>query len=104
MAGYKTGAPELKQAARDMENTNEQLQGNLKKLGNVLAGTEGAWEGDAHRAFSTLMEHFLNDAQKLNESLNHIAENVSGSADLYDQQEQESAQSLSKLTQTLGGF
>lgn len=102
--GYQTGAPELKQAAQQMENTNEQLQGNLKSLGNVLAGLEGAWAGEAKRAFDTLMEHFMNDAQQLNQSLNTIAEQVSGSADTYTQQEEESAQSLSKLTQTLGGF
>lgn len=102
--GYQTGSAELKQAAQQMENTNEELQGNLSALGNVLGSVEGAWQGQAKKAFDTLMEHFMNDAKQLNQSLNTIAENVSGSADTYTQQEEESSQQLSQLSQTLGGF
>ncbi|MGH3504305.1 MAG: WXG100 family type VII secretion target [Nocardioidaceae bacterium] len=102
--GYQTGAPELKQAAQQMENTNEQLQGNLSSLGNVLSQVEGAWAGQAKKAFDVLMEHFMKDAKQLNQSLQSIAENVSGSADTYTQQEEEASQSLSQLSQTLGGF
>lgn len=103
MAGYKTGAPELRQAAKHMEDTNQALQGNISRLGGILASTQGAWKGEAATSFHTLMERFQNDAKQLNDSLNSIAEQVTGSAQAYEQQEQEASQSLSKLTQTLGG-
>lgn len=103
MAGYQTGAPELKKAAQNMENTNQALQANISQLGNVLASTQGAWQGQAATAFHNLMERFQTDAKQLNDSLNQIAEQVTGSANEYTRQEEESSQSLSKLTQTLGG-
>jgi WXG100 family type VII secretion target len=103
MAGFKTGAPELRDAAKRMEDTNQALQGNLAKLGGVISSTQGAWKGEAATSFHTLMERFQTDAKKLNESLNQISESVTGTAQAYEQQEQEAQSSLSKLTQTLGG-
>lgn len=103
MAGYKTGAPELEKAAKDMEDSNQRLQQNISRLGQVMESTRGAWKGPAAGSFQTLMTRFQEDARKLNESLNRMAESVTGSAQSYRQQEEASQQSLSKLTQALGG-
>jgi WXG100 family type VII secretion target len=103
MAGFQTGADELVKAAQQMENTNQQLQSNLSQLANEVESIAGVWQGEAASAFQTLMTHFQTDAKNLNDSLNQIAEAVSGSATAYRQQEQESQSSLSSITQALGG-
>jgi WXG100 family type VII secretion target len=103
MAGFQTGADELVKAAQQMETTNQQLQQNLSQLANEVEQIQGAWVGEASTAFQTLMTHFNDDAKNLNQSLNQISEAVSGSATAYRQQEQESQQSLSSITQALGG-
>ncbi|HWC83909.1 MAG TPA: WXG100 family type VII secretion target [Pseudonocardiaceae bacterium] len=104
MAGYQTGAPELIQAGKQMESANEQLQANLKNVMSEVEGVAGAWSGQAHSAFVQLMDSFNTDAQKLNENLNKIAEAIAGSAQAYQRQEEESAQSVSSIASALKGM
>jgi WXG100 family type VII secretion target len=103
MAGYTTGAPELIQAGKNMENTNEQLMNALKQLDSEVEQIAGAWAGQAHDAFHTLMEQFGTDAKTLNDNLNKIAEAIAGSAAAYTQQEEQSASDVSAITSALGG-
>jgi WXG100 family type VII secretion target len=103
MAGYQTGTPELQKAAQNMENTNQQLQSNIKQLESILATTQPAWQGQAATAFAHLMQRFQEDATKLNQSLMQIAEQVTGAASSYAQQEENASQQMSRITQALGG-
>lgn len=103
MEGYSAGSPELKTAAGQMESTNTELMGQLSQLASAVEGIAGSWKGQAHTAFQTLMHRYAEDAKKLNDSLVQIAEQVSLSADEYDKQEAEAQQSLSQITNTLGG-
>ena len=103
MAGFQTGADELVKASQQMENTNQQLQSNLSQLAQEVESIQGVWVGEAATAFQTLMTHFQDGAKNLNDSLNQIAEAVSGSATAYRQQEQESQQSICAITQAMGG-
>lgn len=103
MAGYETGSEQLRQAARQMEDANVQLQSHLSALANDVAAVQGAWTGQAASAFQTLMEKFQGDAKQLNDSLQNISEQVVGSAQAYDRQEEEANQSVSAITQALGG-
>lgn len=103
MAGYQTGAPQLIQAGKQMEDTNQQLQAALKQLDSEVEGVASAWAGQAHTAFVNLMTKFGEDAQNLNNALNQIAEAIAGSAKAYQQQEEEAAQSVSSITSALGG-
>jgi WXG100 family type VII secretion target len=104
MAGYQTGAAELIQAAKNMEDTNQQLQGALKNVMGEVENVAASWSGQAHTAFQQLMSQFSDDANKLNQNLNQIAEAVSGSAAAYQRQEEESAQSVSSIQSMLGGM
>jgi len=103
MAGYQTGAAELIQAGKNMNDTNQELQANLSQLANEVESIASAWQGQAATAFAQLMDAFQNDAKNLNDSLNKIAEAIAGSAQAYQQQEEESARSVSSITSTLGG-
>lgn len=102
MANLATGHAELKKAAGDMMNANGELQGQLSQLATAVDAVQGAWKGDAQIAFTQLMARYQEDAKKLNDSLANIAEAVSGSADIYQQQEEEAARSVSEITQALG--
>ncbi|TCP53244.1 WXG100 family type VII secretion target [Tamaricihabitans halophyticus] len=102
MAGFQTGAPELRTAAGEMVNTNTELQGTLRNLANEVQAVSGMWKGQAEAAFQQLMTRFQEDAAKLNESLMNISEAVTGSADAYEQQEEDAAQSVSAIQNMLG--
>ena len=102
MAGYEAGAPELKQAAKQMESANSDLQQQLSSLASEVEGIAGSWAGEAHTAFQTLMARFHEDAQKLNQALLQISEQVSATSTQYEQQEAQAQSSLSNITNTLG--
>lgn len=102
MAGYTTGAPELLKAAQDMNTANDDLSGLLNSLLSKLEPLQGAWKGEAARAFHSLLERYAADAKKLNESLVQISEAVTGTAHEYTRQEQEQSATMSALTQALG--
>ena len=103
MDGFQTGSAELKTAAGQMEQANVDLQGQLSQLASAVEGISGQWHGQAATAFHTLMSRFAEDADKLNKSLNSIAEQVTGSATAYEAQEAQAQQSISQITNTLGG-
>jgi ESAT-6 family protein len=103
MAGYKTGAAELIQAGQRMEDTNEQLQAALQQVMNEVENIRGAWKGSAASAFQNLMETYARDAKDLNDNLNKISEAIAGSAQAYQRQEEESAQSVNSIMGMLNG-
>lgn len=103
MAGYTTGADELLKAGQQMQDSNQQLQGNLAKLAGECEQIEGSWSGQAAAAFQNLMVRFQDDAKKLNTSLDQISEAIAGNANAYRQQEQEASESVSKIASALGG-
>ncbi|CAL9673346.1 ESAT-6-like protein EsxB [Actinosynnema sp. ALI-1.44] len=105
MSGYTTGTQELMQCAKDIISVDEQTQGILNQVRNTVDGVASSWQGQAATAFQTLMTRFDEDARKLQEALRAIAEQMSGSADIYARQEEEQNQSMSSLTSRLaGGF
>ncbi|MGH3435198.1 MAG: WXG100 family type VII secretion target [Sciscionella sp.] len=95
MAGYQTGHAELIKAVQDMNNVNDQLQGNLKRVEGAAESVASAWQGSAASAFQQLIERYKQDAQQLQQKLNHISENVAGSAAAYQRQEEEAKSSFS---------
>jgi ESAT-6 family protein len=103
MTGYQTGHPELKAAADELVQGNQDLMQQLSQLASAVDGVAGQWAGQAHTAFNTLMAKFNTDARTLNDKLLVIAENVSGSADAYLRQEEQANESLSQISTTLEG-
>jgi len=103
MGDFKTGVPELITAANQMVDTNEQLQDQGRQLAQAVDSVQGAWVGAAATAFNSLMERYRADFDTMNTALFTIAENVTGSADLYQQQEEEAAADISAITSTLDG-
>ncbi|HEX4724030.1 MAG TPA: WXG100 family type VII secretion target [Pseudonocardiaceae bacterium] len=102
MAGqFTTGSAEMLAAVTSMEQVNTALQGNLKNLEGEVEGVASAWKGTAATAFQSLMAKFNEDAQKLNQDLQQIADAVRGNQQTYQAAEDEQH---SSMTQILGGL
>jgi WXG100 family type VII secretion target len=101
--GYQTGHAELKSAAQELMNGNSDLMQQLSQLASAIDAVSGQWTGAAHTAFVTLTTKFQEDSKTLNDKLIAIADQVTGSADAYLQQEEQASQSLSSITSTLDG-
>ncbi|MBW4716007.1 WXG100 family type VII secretion target [Saccharothrix obliqua] len=103
MAGYATGVPALQNAAKDIMDTNGNVQGILNNLRNTIDGLAPAWKGSAADAFTNLMNRFNDDAAKLQEALVGIAEQITGTVQTYVQQEEEQSSEMSTILGRLGG-
>jgi WXG100 family type VII secretion target len=103
MAMYQTGHQELMTAAQEMEDGNVDLMDQLKQFISAVDAVEGAWKGAAHSAFQQLSQKFAQDSKALNDNLLAISEAVTGSAQAYQQQEQQATESVTAITATLDG-
>jgi WXG100 family type VII secretion target len=103
MGDFAAGTPEIKKAADDMVSTNQQLQDAGSQLASAVDAVEGAWKGAAQTAFNNLMQQYASDFKNLNDTLFNIAEQTTGSADTYQQQEDQASQDISSIMSTLDG-
>lgn len=103
MSDFETGSAELLTAAGQMMDTNELLMDNGRKLAQAVDAIAGQWVGAAAMAFTNLMAAYQNDFTNLNTALSTISEQVTGSATLYQQQEDEAAADVSAIAATLDG-
>ncbi|GAA4429624.1 hypothetical protein GCM10023148_34090 [Actinokineospora soli] len=103
MAGYGISQEEMAKAAVDVDNVNQQSQDALKSLYNALTPLQDNWSGAASQAFNTLLQRYQDDAVKLHDALQGISEQLKQSNEAYARQEEEASQSLSNITNVLGG-
>jgi early secretory antigenic target protein ESAT-6 len=102
VAGYGTTTEEMRRAAAQVAQVNEQVQAQLSALRNQLAPLAGAWRGEASTAFQGLMARWDTDARTLNEALRGIGEAILGSGRAYQQAEDQQRQSMSAIQGALG--
>jgi len=102
MAGLATGSQELLTAGQDIVNTGDQIDGILKSLNGIIDAVAGSWSGNAYDAFQVLNTRFDEDAKKLNQALKEIAEQMTGGANLYIQQQEEQSQAMNSILGRLG--
>ncbi|QFZ23436.1 WXG100 family type VII secretion target [Saccharothrix syringae] len=102
MAGFSTGHEELVQAGKDIVDTNGNVQGILNNLEGTVEALASTWSGSARIAFDKLMERFNADAAKLQKALLDIAEQMSGTAATYMEQEEQQSQEMSTILGRLG--
>jgi early secretory antigenic target protein ESAT-6 len=101
-SGYGTSTEEMAKAGRHVLGVNEEVQSELNALRTSLGPLAGAWRGEASTAFNGLMARWDADARSLSQALNAIGTAIQGSAQAYQQQEQEQASSLSAIQSALG--
>ena len=100
--GYATGSDELLRLGKQIDDVNSQTQNTLKGLNGKLEILQSAWSGNAATAFHQLLERFNEDTAKLQQALQSISEQITGTAQTYIQQEEEHSSSLSNINSRLG--
>lgn len=102
MAGFTATPEQLTQAAQQMEEKNQALQGVLNQFLSGAEGISGVWKGAAQTAFLNLARRFKDDADRLNQALQQMSEQMTGTSKSYAQQDEAAQQSMSSITNTLG--
>ena len=94
---FKTQADVMVSTAGRMDNTNDEVQGELTRLQGVVDSVRGSWAGQAQVSFDNLMQRYNTSAQQLREALTSISENIRSNARNFDNVEAENTEAFSKV-------
>ena len=73
---FKTQADVMVATAGKVDNTNDEVQGELTRLQGVVDSVRGSWVGQAQVSFDDLMQRYNTSAQQLREALAGLEEAV----------------------------
>ncbi|KGM18908.1 MULTISPECIES: WXG100 family type VII secretion target [Corynebacterium] len=91
---FRTDVATMHKAATNVDDTNNEVQIELKRLRGVVQGTTGSWKGDAQGAFHNMMERWDTSARDLSEALRSIADNIRHNAGSFSTTDSENADSM----------
>ena len=94
---FKTQADVMVATAGKVDNTNDEVQGELTRLQGVVDSVRGSWVGQAQVSFDDLMQRYNTSAQQLREALASISDNIRSNAHNFDHVEAEHAQAFSNV-------
>lgn len=97
MSKFTTEAEVMRATAANVDSTNDEVQGELNRLRNVVDGTRASWEGSAQVSFDQLMQRYNDNALKLREALSAISENIRSNATNFEHVEAENDQSFAQV-------
>ncbi|GGU63431.1 WXG100 family type VII secretion target [Lentzea flava] len=102
MGSFTVGPEDLDRLAKQIIEIDGQTQGTLRQVRSTAESVRASWGGSAADAFTKLMERFDDDTRKLQEALRSIAEQISGSAKTYIENEEQQSQAVSEIANRLG--
>lgn len=91
----------LHTAANDVRTTRSEVDGELKKLWNVVDDLAIAWQGRASSGFQQLMTRWNEDTTKLQEALTSIADLLDKSGTAHQVTDEDQQQMLDKFHSAL---
>ncbi|MCK7677500.1 WXG100 family type VII secretion target [Corynebacterium sp. CCM 9186] len=91
---FRTEAAVMKQAAANVDTTNDDIRNELGRLRSVVEQVRGSWDGAAQASFDELMGRWNTAAVKLQESLGSISENLRNNAGAFENVEAQNADAL----------
>lgn len=94
---FRTEADVMVAAAGRVDNTNNEVQGELTRLRGVVDGLRGSWAGEAQTSFDGLMNRWNSSARDLQEALQAIADNIRSNAKNFEGMEAENASSFNTI-------
>ena len=94
---FKTQADVMVATAGKVDNTNDEVQGELTRLQGVVDSVRGSWVGQAQVSFDDLMQRYNTSAQQLREALTSISDNIRDNARHFDDVEATNAQAFSNV-------
>ena len=96
---FRTEADVMVATAGRVDDTNDQVQGELSRLQGVVDGVRANWAGSAQVSFDNLMQRWNTSARELREALLSISGNIRHNARSFEGMEAENAQAFN----TVGG-
>lgn len=99
---FTTSADDMKRFSAHIDDVNNQIQQELKRLEGVVSTVAGGWSGSAAIAYQNLQTQWNTDAAKLNTVLGEIKEAIDATSALYTSTEGEQSSTMSNITAALG--
>jgi WXG100 family type VII secretion target len=90
------------QGPQQLRDAADELRQNLQRVLQTAEGLQGSWKGRGGVAFQTLNERWNADGLKLQNILNEIADNMDTGFKRQNATDEQTASSMSKITQMLG--
>lgn len=94
---FRTEADVMVATAGRVDDTNNQVQGELGRLRGTVDGVRSSWVGSAQTSFDGLMQRWDNSARELQEALNSISGNIRSNAKNFDSMEAQNAQAFTAV-------
>ena len=101
MADQRAAEGALKQGFAAVESTKADIDGHLKRLEGDLSTIGSSWQGAASVQFTSLMAQWQENAAKVNQALQDLADNLNATNSSFGDNEAETENSFSQL---LGGL
>jgi WXG100 family type VII secretion target len=87
----------LHTAANDVRSTRSEVDGELRKLWNIIDDLAIAWQGQASTGFQSLMQRWNEDTAKLLEAMDNIADLLDKSGTAHQVTDEQQQQMLDKF-------
>jgi WXG100 family type VII secretion target len=100
-ASFKTETVQMLTAANHVREVNQNIDSSLKALLTKLESLYQTWAGQGASSFHVLKERWIEDANKLNQSLEGIATALDQTRVQYEQSEEQSKTDFTKVTGNL---
>ncbi len=101
MADQRAAEGALKQGFSAVESTKADIDSHLKRLEGDLSTIGSSWQGAASAQFTSLMTQWQENAAKVNQALQDLADNLRATDSSMEANESETENSFSNL---LGGL
>ena len=101
MADQRAEEGALPKGVQAIESTYADLQGHFSRLRGDLSSVAGAWTGEAALKFQQLMQQWDENATKVNEALQELADKLRGT---HQSMEANESDTKSTFSQLLGGL
>jgi WXG100 family type VII secretion target len=103
MAGsFGTDAAVMQKAAQQVQQVSDEISAELRSLQGNLEPVASQWKGAAASAFQQLMVKWHDDANKLTQALQGIAEMLDSTTKGYTQVEDSNTSQISNILSGLG--
>ncbi|MCT1684128.1 WXG100 family type VII secretion target [Corynebacterium appendicis CIP 107643] len=83
-AQFRTEADVMRNAANNVDDTNDSVNAELNRLQDVAQSTRDYWSGSAQASFDDLMVRFDDAERRLSEALGDIASNIRDNASNFE--------------------
>ena len=101
MADQRAVDGALAQGVSAIESTYNDLQGHFRRLAGALSTIGSSWQGSASVQFTQLMQQWQDNAAKVNQALQELADNLRGTDKAMQANE---ADTEGSFAQILGGL